>query len=371
MSSAPTLDPPAALEPTRVESGVAAMSTPRRNISTIILIAACALSVGTSAYLWSKLSHIQETLTRQSADSAALSVEAKTLAKAAQDSVRDATARQGVLESRLSEVALQRSQLEGLMQSLSRSRDENMVLDIDSAVRLAQQQAQLTGSTEPLLAALKSADQRIARAALPSLNSLQRAIAKDIDRVKATAMADTPGLLVKLDELTRLIDELPLANALNAASAGKPALRVVPAAPSADSSTAPSLKASTVSFTFGNWSGEVWSALREEMKSLVRVRRINEPEAALLTPEQSFFVRENIKLKILNARLGLLARQYESMRSDVSAVSQLLDKYFQLDGRTGQASKQLIALVQQQMKSTTLPRIDDTLAALATAAAAK
>ena len=50
------------------------------------------------------------------------------------------------------------------MQSLSRSRDENLVVDIESALRLAQQQAQLTGSVEPLLAALRSADQRLERA---------------------------------------------------------------------------------------------------------------------------------------------------------------------------------------------------------------
>jgi uroporphyrin-3 C-methyltransferase len=95
--------------------------------------------------------------------------EARASAKSPQELVRETAARLAVAEVRLSEVALQRSQLEDLIQSLSRSRDENLVVDIESALRLAQQQAQLTGSVEPLVATLKSADQRITRAAQPRL----------------------------------------------------------------------------------------------------------------------------------------------------------------------------------------------------------
>jgi hypothetical protein len=126
-----------------------------------------------SALLWQKLSTIQEHLARQSADAGAQSIEARALAKQAQDLARETAARQAVTDTRLGEVALQRTQLEDLMQSLSRSRDENLVVDIESAVRLAQQQAQLTGSVEPLLAALRTADQRIARAAQPRLARLR------------------------------------------------------------------------------------------------------------------------------------------------------------------------------------------------------
>ena len=113
--------------------------------------------------LWQRLSAIQEQLARQSADSGAHAIEARALARQAQDVARDTAARQAVLEQRLSEVALQRTQLEDLMQSLSRSRDENLVEDIQASLRVAQQQTQLTGSAEPLLAALRSADDRLAQ----------------------------------------------------------------------------------------------------------------------------------------------------------------------------------------------------------------
>ncbi|MDP3168912.1 MAG: uroporphyrinogen-III C-methyltransferase, partial [Polaromonas sp.] len=210
----PSLPAPAALVPV-----VAAPAEPSPHWRWVLVAGAVAVAgVVMSALLWQKLGNIQEELARRSTDSTAQAIEARTLARQAQDGTRELTARLALLETRLSEVSLQRSQLEDLMQSLSRSRDENLVVDLESSLRLAQQQAQLTGSAEPMLAALKSADQRLLRAAQPRLNPLQRAIARDVERIKATTVTDVPGLLLKLDELTRLVDEMPLANAMPVAS---------------------------------------------------------------------------------------------------------------------------------------------------------
>jgi uroporphyrin-III C-methyltransferase len=277
----------------------------------------------------------------------------------------------------LSEVALQRGQLEELIQSLSRSRDENLVVDVDSALRLAQQQANLTGSLEPLLAALRSADQRVSRAAQPRLSPLQRALLKDIDRVKSANVADTPSLLLKLDELVRLVDEMPVANAV--AAGAKPAgskaaasARVAEPASAASAPNAPSA-ANTASGTgilsgWPDWLKASFSAMREEARALVRVGRIDTPEAALLTPEQSFFARENLKLKLLNARLALLSRQFEGVRNDLLQSSVLVGRYFDGNSRSVQQASGLITQLQSQLKSAEQPRIDDTLAALATLA---
>jgi uroporphyrin-III C-methyltransferase len=340
-----------------------------------ILIALCAGSLLVSGLLWSKLSRIQENLARQSLDASTQSVEAKVLAKSAQDAVRETAARQSVMEAKISEVSLQRSQLEELMTSLSRSRDENLVVDIDSALRLAQQQASLTGSAEPLLAALRAAEQRIARAAQPRLAPLQRAIAKDTDRIKAATLSDTPGLLIKLDELARMAGELPLANAVAPPSQNATTKAVATAAAAKSAASAATGAASdsigTTLSQWPEWLQNIFGAVRDEARGLVRVSRIDTPEAALLSPEQSFFVRENLKLKILNARLGLLARQSEASRSDLQQAASSLDKYFDATARSTQQAQALVVQLQAQMKATELPRIDDTLAALATAAAGR
>jgi uroporphyrin-3 C-methyltransferase len=310
------------------------------------------LALLSSLLLWQKVGNMQEQLARQSGDAQAQSQEARALAKQAVALAQETAARAAMLDARLSEVALQRSQLEELMQSLSRSRDENLVVDIEAALRLAQQQSQLTGSVEPLLAALRSADQRVTRAAQPRLALLQRALARDIDRVKASTVSDTPQMLVKLDELVRLADELVLSNAVGASSSQAQAPHVVASQPST------------------GWQKAV-ALLLGEVRKLVRVSRVENPEAALLSPEQSFFVRENFKLKLLNARLGMLSRQIESARADLTAAQDVLSKYFDVGARNTKSATTLLGQLQQQLRNMQLPRIDDTLAVLTTAAAGR
>jgi len=355
MSAVPVVDPTnpgeAAVLPEAVAVAAAAdWRVPRWAVLGCVALAAVALLF--SAALWQRLSNIQEQLARQSADSGAQSVEARALARQAQELSRETAARLAVSEAKISEVALQRTQLEELMKSLSRSRDENLVVDIESSILLAQQQSQLTGSLEPLLAALKSADQRVARAAQPRLTPLQRAMARDVDRIKAATVADMPSLLVKLDELVRLADELPVANAVG----------LVPVKTGGQVAPTSALE---------SWWQQALATLAREARNLVRVSRIELPEATLLSPEQSFFLRENLKLKLLNARLGLLARQTESSRADLAAAALALGRYFDASSRKTQTALQVLQQVQAQMKTLQLPRVDDTLAALTTAAAGR
>lgn len=357
MSSLPPSPPPPdpqvlpATVPAPLEAGVLRPHPGSRAVTfALALLAGAALL--SSVMLWQRLSAIQEQLARQSADTGANAIEARALARQAQDIARDAAARQTVLEARLSEVALQRTQLEELMQSLSRSRDENLVVDIEAALRLAQQQTQLTGSPEPLLAALRSADQRIGRAAQPRLERVRQSITRDIERIRSAAVIDVPGLLTRLDDVVRQVDELPVANQ-------------VPARTTAD---AP--RRTTAPATLPWWE-RVRDAVLEDARSLVRVSRIDQPEAMLLAPEQAVFLRENLKLKLLNARLSVLARQNDAARADVAAANAALFKYFDPGSRRTQAAATQLQQIQQQVRSAELPRIDGTLAALATAAAGK
>ncbi|MFC5498763.1 uroporphyrinogen-III C-methyltransferase [Caenimonas terrae] len=354
MSSEPVSTP--VVEAVPAVAGTPVTWTPPRGITLprpvlFVLVLLTGLALLLSAMLWQRLSSIQEQLARQSADSGSQAVEARTLARQAQDLARDTAARQAVMESRLSEVAMQRTQLEELMQSLSRSRDENLVVDIESGLRLSQQQAQLSGSVEPLLAALRTADQRLARAAQPRLSRLRAAIARDIDRLTSARVTDLPGLMTRLDELARVVDDLPLANAV---ASSRPAGDIKEQLPPG-----------------ATWLQRSMAVLHEETRALLRVSRIDQPEAVLLAPEQGFFLRENLKLKLLNARLALLSRQTESARADVAAAAAALNRYFDPASRKTQAAAGQLQQIQAQMRSVELPRLDGTMAALATAAAGR
>ncbi|MFT4241501.1 MAG: uroporphyrinogen-III C-methyltransferase [Acidovorax sp.] len=359
MSSAPANDLPAASpapSPAQPPAGRGG------SVLTLLLGAVAVAALISSGLLWQRLSSIQEQLARQSADSGAQAIEARTMARQAEELVRDTAARLSVAEARVSEVALQRSQLEELMQSLSRSRDENLVVDIESAIRLAQQQAQLTGSLDPLVAALKSASQRIERAAQPRLAPVQRAIGRDLDQLARATVTDTAGLLGRLDDLVRQVDDLPVQNAVAQATS----TRRLSAAPAQDGA----VPAEGLAW----WQAALqraWEVVRDEARGLVRVSRIDQPEAILLAPEQAFFLRENLKLKLLNARLGVLARQYESARSDLAAATAALNKYFDPASRRTQNAASVLQQAQAHMKAAELPRLDETLSALATAAAGR
>jgi len=111
--------------------------------------------------------------------------------------------------------------------------------------------------------------------------------------------------------------------------------------------------------------------VREEVRGLVRVSKIENPDVALLSPEQSFFVRENFKLKVLNARLGLLSRQTDAARADLVAASNSLTRYFDAGSRKTQTAQAALQQLQTQMRTLEVPRVDETLAALATAAAGR
>ena len=357
--TAPHVAPPGAQHP-----AASAPAPGRGGVITVLIGAMATAALVSTVMLWQKLSVIQEQLARQSADSGALAVEARAMARQAQELVRDTAARLSVAEARVSEVALQRTQLEELMQSLSRSRDENLVVDIESAVRMAQQQAQLTGSIEPLLAALKSANQRIERAAQPRLAPVQRAIDRDLDRLTRASVTDTAGLLARLDDLVRQVDELPVQNAVAQAAASKRLLAT-------SSTQAPQPAAQGALPWWQSALQRSWDVVRDEARGLVRVSRIDQPEAILLAPEQTFFLRENLKLKLLNARLGVLARQFDSARADLSAATVALNKYFDPASRRTQNAATTLQQAQASMKAAELPRLDETISALATAAAGR
>ena len=339
------------------------------------------LAVVVGFYLWDKLSHVQELLARQSADTSLVSLEAKSMAKESLDLTRDTAAKLALTQNKLSEVVLQRAQMDALMQTLSRSRDESMLEDIDASLRLAQQQALLTGSLQPLLAALKTSQERLAKLSQPRLNGVLSAIAKDMDRVKASPLADTPNLLIQLDEMIRLMDELPLANDVlkakesNArASALSSALSPSTQDKSLDAKEGAAELGADVQVSWAQriaqgWWQRVLATVWQEFKGLVRVSQVDQAQGVLISPEQAFFVRENLKLRLLNARMALLARQLDAAKADTVIVQKEIHQYFNLNQKSTTVALSLLDNIQANLKQVQLPSLAESLTAIAQAQA--
>jgi len=337
------------------------------------------ISVAAFVYAWradQRVHRIEQELVRRQQESGGEAAEARLLAKQAQDSARETAAKAALLEARVAEVALQRTQLEELMQSLSRSRDENLLNDVEAAIRVAVQQSAITGSAEPLVAALKQSDERLARMGQPRLDGVRRAIARDLDRVKAGSVADVATLAIRLDEAIRMADELPLLS--NAQARGEPGRTAAAAASRAAAAASGASAAAPAGSAVARWSeqarhalGQGWDRMWDEVRSLVRVTRIDHPDAVLLAPDQAFFVRENLKLRLLNARLALLSRQFDTVQQDLQAALGMLDRYFDRNARRTQIAQELIRQVAAQAKQGGVARPDDTLAAVAAAVAGR
>ncbi|MEK8032553.1 uroporphyrinogen-III C-methyltransferase [Ideonella sp. DXS29W] len=340
-------------------------------------LALAAMCVASFSLVWStqqRVKSLEQELVRRQQNSQDQSTEARLLARQAHDAAADVSAKLGLLEARVAESALQRTQVEELIQSLSRSRDENVLADVEAALRVAQQQSSITGSAEPLVAVLKQADERLARYNQPRLERVRRAVARDLDRVRAVSVADVPSLSIKLDEAVRLVDELPL---LVSPERKGVSVAGVPAAP-ALSASGVAAGAGMPGVAQGDWLGllaRAWNRIATEtwaeVRSLVRVTRIDQPEAMLLAPEQAYFLRENLKLRLLNARLSLLSRQFEQAQGDLMLAQTSLDRYFDRGSRRVSSTGELLRQVSAQARQASLPRPDETLAALAAASAGR
>ena len=366
-SSAPPSDTPAnlALPPPATVAPASALGR------WIAVGAALLTALATAAVVlaWNtqqRVRSLETELVKRQQGSDTQATEARTLARQAELSAREATAKMSLLEARVAETALQRTQIEELIQSLARSRDENVLADVDAAIRVALQQAAITGSAEPLVLTLKQAEERLARFNQPRLERVRRAVAQDLERTRTAGVTDITVLTIRLDEVIRMVDDLPLLSTPERRAAARPAMP-----PMAPASSASASAAATWVSSFGDRWGSLGAHLWGEVKGLVRVTRIDNPEAMLVAPEQAFFLRENLKLRLLNARLALLSRQFDTAQSDLRDAQSALDRYFDRSGRRVQAATELLRQVATQARLVSVPRPDATLAAIATAAAGR
>jgi uroporphyrin-III C-methyltransferase len=350
----------------------APVAGPGRWIATgaAVLAAVAAAALVMAWNTQQRVKAFESELVKRQQDSGAQAAEARLLAGQAQEGARDAAGKVALLEARVAESSIQRTQLEDLIQSLARSRDENVLADLEAAVRVALQQSAITGSAEPLITTLKQADERLARYGQPRLERVRRAVAQDLERARAAGAIDLPLLSIRLDEVIRQVDELPLLAAVDRRPPARPAGRSKPAPVAASGAVAASAAASgpetwSQALT-SRWRGAV-DQIWDEARALVRVTRIDMPEAMLVAPEQAFFLRENLKLRLLNARLAMLSRQFDIAQSDLRDAQSALERYFDRTSRRVTGALDGVRQISAQARTVTVPRPDATLAAIAAA----
>lgn len=261
--------------------------------------------------------------------------------KDTQENLRDAQAKIALLEGRLAESQTQQAALEALYRELTPSRDEWALTEIEQVLLLASQQLQLAGSVPSALAALQLADSKLQRLDRPQFVPLRRALARDMDRLKAVPFVDIAGISLRLDQAIASVDALPFA--LEERVAAPPP----PAPPKDDSAWRAFVR-------------EVW----QDVRQLIRIEKLDQPEAPLLTPQQQFFLRENLKLRLLSARFQLLFHDQANFRADLAAAGQWLKKYFDTRSKPVQAMQTLLTQLQATEMASEVPDLGRSLEAV-------
>lgn len=241
--------------------------------------------------------------------------ESKLLSRNADETARQFSERMAQAEAQLADTATQRQALEALYQEFARDRDQAILADIEQSLLVAAQQLQLNGNLKAAIIALEGADQRLLHLDKPQFTKLRQSISNDLGKLRATPAVDYSGMSFHLSTLAGDVDQWPLSSAYtrNDKKPGK--------------------------------SGSLGKGLLDELKNIVQIRRIEVNEPALLTPSQDYFLRQNLKLRLLSARLSLLSRDAAGYQADLRAAKTMLARYFNTqDAAVASAQSELTKL---------------------------
>jgi len=296
-----------------------------RLLAALWIVLAIALATGFWLDVRSRIDATQEEVARRLRDVEAESRSTRIAAREAQETSREMRTKLSALEQRLTESQGQQLALEALYQELSRNRDEWQLAEIEQVLAIAQQQLQLSGNVRAALLALQLAEGRLARADRAQFLPVRRALARDIERLRAVQPLDLSGISLKIDSLIAAVDSLPLA--FDERTPKLADERGAPVAADKEGKVAPVEDGFLVRF-----GSEVWRELRQ----LVVVRKVETPEPPLLPPTQAYFVRENLKLRLLNARLAVLTRDEAGYREDLRVSQAWIRRYFDTRSKSAQ-----------------------------------
>jgi uncharacterized protein HemX len=293
---------------------------------------------------------------------ARVEAEAAAAATAAERRARTEQLAAEKLQGDLERLQNQRTELDQLYVDLTRGRDEAALVEIERLIAVAAQELQISGNIATAVAALQAVDGRLAHIDRPQLVNLRRAIARDLDRLRAAPAVDVTGLAVKLDQMINAVDGL----ALVAEPVRQPTKATEGKAADAKAAEDKGMEAKGA-----GWWIRTRAWLRDEFGELVRIRQVDTPEALLLNEQQQRLARQQLRLRLLNARQSLLQRNDRLYRADLAEAQTLLARYY--DGKQPNvvaAAAQLKAMAQAPL-SIEVPQITDSLAALQGARSAR
>ncbi|MBI3231361.1 MAG: uroporphyrinogen-III C-methyltransferase [Burkholderiales bacterium] len=348
-----------------------------------LTLAVGVLAVLMAAQWWSannEIRTLREEMANRLRTTDVTTTETRVIATTVQERTKELITKFSVLENKQAEAQNQQLALEQLYQDLSKNRDDWALAEIEQVLSTASQQLQLAGNVQGALIALQNADRTLSRSDKPQFISIRRVIAKDTEKLKSLPNLDLPGLALRLDSVISQIDNLPLVSDEKPAQISLPPKKpVIQAAPKVASAKGthgkdgketketkveePSMWAQWGQALEDHWnsfSSEMWL----EVQQLIRVRSVETPVALMMSPSQAYFAKENVKLRLLNARLALLSRNEVAFRNDLAAAQDSIAKFFDTRAKQTQTALTLLKAVQGSNLSIEMPNLGESLTAV-------
>ena len=392
-SEDPKVPPPSAPQPSQApspkssESPQAKSAAPRgAGLGWLSLVLIVALAAGGGYWFSQRMDRVETSAARrlQGADQRIVQLEAQ--AKLYQDEMRELGSRASVLESKVSESIGQQAQLEQLYKSMAVESADALLHEIERSVLAAVQQLQFGGLNTTLLV-LGEIDLRLGRLREPSLLAVQRALQRDVERLKAESVHDPIQVAQRLDVMLGQVDALQLlseartpgellssSKAEEIAKAGlKPATKenAVLHAKSTSSQTGDGTQVWVHTEEFARWGQQVGLNLLRAIRDLFRVTRVDRPDALLAAPQEAYFLREQLRLHLMGARLAAMWRNDVLFRTDTDRASLLLQRYFDPEQRLVGAQLESLKQLQSMRLSLDQQALAETLTAIRSARSAR
>jgi uroporphyrin-3 C-methyltransferase len=315
-------------------SALATEST-RRPVAQMLAAGATVIALVTLAWSWmssQRLAELERGATVRLEGSDRRMAEVDGALRRAQEQLRDLQQRQGVIDGRVSEAQALYVQVEKLYRGLVQESADALLAEIESTLMLASQQLVLGVDPRGALIALEQIEQRLARSTDSTLAPLRRALLGDLERIRAYPASEVATLATRLDVLIAQIDQWPLSSSISRRER-QPSGTAAAQPGSSASGTAPAEESGALSGL---------RRLFDDLQGLIRVRRVDHPESLLIAPDQAYFLKENLRLMLLNTRISLLARNETLFRADLERVIDSVNRFYETDSRlVAQALQQL------------------------------
>ncbi len=307
------------------------------------------IALFTLAWQWlntrHKFNEVEKSLSQKLEAYQALNQQSLALAKQAEERSTQANARVVILEQKLAESRDQQEVLQTLYNQLAENRESSAVAEVEQLLNIANQQLQLAGNVKSALLALQAAQKKLQPLDLPRAVALRATLDQEIENLRELPQVDVMNISTQLTYLSELCSTLPLISerqpTLNAHAKEKPA--------------------GTAQYNaLQRFGYAVW----DDIKNLITVERIDRPEPPLLAADHAFYLRENLKLRLLTARVALLQHDESTYKSDLNTINRLLLQYFDTKHPDAIKAFNILKKLSSNNINIELPQLTDSMAAV-------